>query len=72
MMKKNRIILVAASLPILSSLTSQNVEVIEDGKKFESPPVDFTGEMLPVNNPVIQKSNPWPEPHKSSKKRKRY
>lgn len=70
MMKKNRIILVAASLPILS--LTKNVEVVEDEKKFESPSVDFTGEMLPVNNPVIQKSNPWPEPHKSSKKRKRY
>jgi hypothetical protein len=71
MMKKNRIILVAASLPILSG-SLKNVEVIEDEKKFESPSVDFTGETLPVNNPVIQKSNPWPEPHRSSKKRKRY
>ena len=71
-MKRNRIILVATSLPLLSSLTSQNVEVVEDEKKFESPPVDFTGEMLPVNNPVILRSNPWPEPHRSSKKRRKY
>ena len=69
-MKKSKIVLVAAS--IFSAQSQGEVKVVEE-QKFETPPTPLTDCFLPEENPIILRtSNPWPEPHRSSKKRRKY
>lgn len=67
-MKKNKIIIVASAL---LSATSENVVVVEE-KRFAPPPTKpISEDWLTPSAPILKSpSNPWPEPHKSSKRRR--
>lgn len=67
-MKKNKIIIAASAL-LLSATTEKDVLVIEE-KRF-APPSTPSEDWLTPSVPILKSpSNPWPEPHKSSKRRR--